>query len=366
MLHVRPTPPHSALERCASRASTLSYNKDFCRICHCDADSDANLISPCHCSGSLRFVHQSCLQQWIKSSDIKCCELCKFAFVMQTKTKPFSMWEKLDMASSERRKLLCSVAFHVVALTCVVWSLYVLIERTTEEVRSGSLEWPFWTKLIVVAIGVTGGVVFMYVQCKVYVQLFKRWRAYNRVIYVQNVPSKSTIVDVDAVRSQLPMNDVCSAQNHGRSSIDSVHWPLAGSNSQSRRTSDEQRQLETAHWSLTSSTSQSCRKSDERRQSAAADWSTTSHSADESKRRFNDIHGRVHVTIERSRSSSPMLPSGEFTAEKQLPASAPDGVRSAISSEDLHGSEFKYKHPSRMSRTEPAASDGGFPVFSQG
>jgi len=29
------------------------------------------------------------------------------------------------------------------------------------------LQWQFWTKLIVVAIGFTGGVVFMYVQCKV-------------------------------------------------------------------------------------------------------------------------------------------------------------------------------------------------------
>lgn len=28
----------------------------------------------------------------------------------------------------------------------------------------------------------------MYVQCKVYVQLWKRLKAYNRVIYVQNCP----------------------------------------------------------------------------------------------------------------------------------------------------------------------------------
>lgn len=56
--------------------------------------------------------------------------------------------------------------------------------------QEGTLEWPFWTKLIVVAIGFTGGLVFMYVQCKMYVQLCKRWRAFNRVIYVQNAPEK--------------------------------------------------------------------------------------------------------------------------------------------------------------------------------
>lgn len=60
------------------------------------------------------------------------------------------------MSSLERRKLCCSITFHLVAITCVIWSLYVLIERTTEEIEEGDLQWPFWTKLIVVAIGFTG------------------------------------------------------------------------------------------------------------------------------------------------------------------------------------------------------------------
>ena len=30
------------------------------------------------------------------------------------------------------------------------------IFRTTEEIQSGELQWPFWTKLVVVAIGFTG------------------------------------------------------------------------------------------------------------------------------------------------------------------------------------------------------------------
>lgn len=88
---------------------------------------------------------------------------------------------------------MCSVSFHVIAITCVVWSLWVLIERTAQEIHEGKLDWPFWTKLVVVAIGFTGGLVFMYVQCKVYVQLWKRLRAYNRIILVQNsVPGMDT------------------------------------------------------------------------------------------------------------------------------------------------------------------------------
>ena len=83
--------------------------------------------------------------------------------------KPLTEWEKLDMSSLERRKLCCSITFHLVAITCVIWSLYVLIERTTHEIEEGDLQWPFWTKLIVVAIGFTGGLHFGMMCCKVFI-----------------------------------------------------------------------------------------------------------------------------------------------------------------------------------------------------
>lgn len=188
-------PSASAPVSTFSRTSVTPSTQDICRICHCEGDSESPLITPCRCTGSLHFVHQACLQQWIKSSDTRCCELCKYEFIMETKLKPLRKWEKLQMTPSERRKIMCSVTFHVIAITCVVWSLYVLIDRTTEEIKQGQvtgiLEWPFWTKLVVVAIGFTGGLLFMYVQCKVYVQLWKRLKAYNRVIYVQNCPETS-------------------------------------------------------------------------------------------------------------------------------------------------------------------------------
>ena len=110
---------------------------------------------------------------------------------MQTKIRPFKNWEKLDMNHIERRKILCSVAFHIIAITCVVWSLYVLIERTAEEIKSSNFDWAFWIKLIVVAIGFTGGCVFMYIQCKMYFQLCLRWRQYNRVIVIQPISEEA-------------------------------------------------------------------------------------------------------------------------------------------------------------------------------
>ncbi|XP_074761806.1 E3 ubiquitin-protein ligase MARCHF1 isoform X2 [Athene noctua] len=205
-----------------------SDDLEVCRICHCEGDDESPLITPCRCTGTLRFVHQACLHQWIKSSDTRCCELCKYDFIMETKLKPLRKWEKLQMTTSERRKIVCSVTFHVIAITCVVWSLYVLIDRTAEEIKQGNdngvLEWPFWTKLVVVAIGFTGGLVFMYVQCKVYVQLWRRLKAYNRVIFVQNCP--------DTAKKVEEKNSSCTQTSDVK---DAVVVPVAqtGTNSQS-------------------------------------------------------------------------------------------------------------------------------------
>uniref|UniRef100_A0A8C4Q299 RING-type E3 ubiquitin transferase n=1 Tax=Eptatretus burgeri TaxID=7764 RepID=A0A8C4Q299_EPTBU len=273
--------------------SICPSNQDICRICHCEGDDESPLMTPCHCMGSLRFVHQACLQQWIKSSDTRSCELCKYNFLMESKLKTLRKWEKLQMSGSERRKIVCSVTFHIIAITCVIWSLYVLIDRTAEEIRQGQrtsiltlcssafcslfcfllgrpiasnsaslicerqhlnvkysnslldeisndvskpcvvdvLEWPFWTKLVVVAIGFTGGLVFMYVQCKVYVQLWRRLKAYNRVIYVQNCPEASAADKWPHLHDKLPLDTGSERWSIGKEQ----QQPLAHSDTASSR-----------------------------------------------------------------------------------------------------------------------------------
>lgn len=146
----------------------MSVHYFLCRICHCEGDDDCPLIMPCRCTGSLSFVHQGCLNQWIKSSDTRCCELCKFDFVMEAKLKPLRkvgtrtqtvallqsggpgtqytnrallssvlQWEKLHMSNSERRKIFSSVLFHLLAIVCMMLPVYVLVKRTAEEIRLG-------------------------------------------------------------------------------------------------------------------------------------------------------------------------------------------------------------------------------------
>ncbi|KAL9119887.1 MAG: hypothetical protein Q9187_003558 [Circinaria calcarea] len=53
---------------------------DTCRICRGEGSKEEPLFYPCKCSGSIKFVHQSCLMEWLSHSQKKYCELCKTSF----------------------------------------------------------------------------------------------------------------------------------------------------------------------------------------------------------------------------------------------------------------------------------------------
>src|SRR3954468_19526786 len=53
---------------------------DTCRICRAEAVDGEPLFYPCKCSGSIKFVHQDCLMEWLSHSQKKHCELCKTPF----------------------------------------------------------------------------------------------------------------------------------------------------------------------------------------------------------------------------------------------------------------------------------------------
>ncbi|KAL8640925.1 MAG: hypothetical protein Q9228_002212 [Teloschistes exilis] len=53
---------------------------DTCRICRAEASVEEPLFYPCKCSGSIKFVHQNCLMEWLSHSQKKHCELCKTPF----------------------------------------------------------------------------------------------------------------------------------------------------------------------------------------------------------------------------------------------------------------------------------------------
>jgi E3 ubiquitin-protein ligase MARCH6 len=60
--------------------ATSEDNHPTCRICRSEGTPEEPLFHPCKCSGSIQYVHQECLMEWLSHSHKKHCELCKTPF----------------------------------------------------------------------------------------------------------------------------------------------------------------------------------------------------------------------------------------------------------------------------------------------
>ncbi|GLU03229.1 hypothetical protein SLE2022_204370 [Rubroshorea leprosula] len=72
--------PVSLAAAVAVKYEVEEEEEDVCRICRNPGDADNPLRYPCACSGSIKFVHQDCLLQWLNHSNARQCEVCKHAF----------------------------------------------------------------------------------------------------------------------------------------------------------------------------------------------------------------------------------------------------------------------------------------------
>lgn len=64
----------------SAASDKASDDPDTCRICRGEGTKEEPLFYPCKCSGSIKFVHQDCLMEWLSHSQKKHCELCKTPF----------------------------------------------------------------------------------------------------------------------------------------------------------------------------------------------------------------------------------------------------------------------------------------------
>ncbi|MBN3292010.1 MARH6 ligase, partial [Polypterus senegalus] len=67
-------------KQCVSGYLNLYVAADICRVCRSEGTPDKPLYHPCVCTGSIKFIHQECLVQWLKHSRKEYCELCKHRF----------------------------------------------------------------------------------------------------------------------------------------------------------------------------------------------------------------------------------------------------------------------------------------------
>ncbi|XP_075936549.1 E3 ubiquitin-protein ligase MARCHF6-like [Anarhichas minor] len=93
---------------------------DICRVCRSEGTPDKLLYHPCVCTGSIKFIHQECLVQWLKHSRKEYCELCKHRFAFTPIYSP-------DMPSRLPIQDICAGLLTSVGTAIRYWFHYTLV-----------------------------------------------------------------------------------------------------------------------------------------------------------------------------------------------------------------------------------------------
>lgn len=73
------TTPIASTNNTNNNNKLATVSSVICRICHNNEQLD-HLISPCHCKGTLAYVHRDCVERWLTRAGIMHCELCRYHF----------------------------------------------------------------------------------------------------------------------------------------------------------------------------------------------------------------------------------------------------------------------------------------------
>lgn len=105
------------------------YNYD-CRIC-LETDHQNNLIAPCDCSGTQKYVHIDCLNQWrlenLDNEKYYQCEICNRRYII------VNNFEEEDFIYESKSPLSCNLALYLILNYCFGNLIYILDKSNNYE-----------------------------------------------------------------------------------------------------------------------------------------------------------------------------------------------------------------------------------------
>ena len=118
-----------------------------CRICFEEVEDRATLIVPCRCSGSSKYVHRDCLEQWrvmdLESPNYSRCNTCRHVYELEPDETAAA--RKVEQDAKVRRTMYWEyfVIVLVVVVICLLGALlyYMYNERT-------NMQSPLWATLL--------------------------------------------------------------------------------------------------------------------------------------------------------------------------------------------------------------------------
>uniref|UniRef100_A0AAG5D1N1 RING-CH-type domain-containing protein n=1 Tax=Anopheles atroparvus TaxID=41427 RepID=A0AAG5D1N1_ANOAO len=112
-----------------------SSDSVVCRICQASSD-ELSMISPCLCKGSMKYVHQDCLELWLNRSGLTRCELCLHMFQTH-ETLRYGCCESVLVwyRNPDNRNLLMSdlLIYSILSFVCLMLTLVCLLVLRMQE-----------------------------------------------------------------------------------------------------------------------------------------------------------------------------------------------------------------------------------------
>uniref|UniRef100_A0A0N5A933 RING-type E3 ubiquitin transferase n=1 Tax=Syphacia muris TaxID=451379 RepID=A0A0N5A933_9BILA len=95
---------------------------DICRVCRCAGET--TLYHPCLCTGSIKYIHQECLLEWLKYSKKEVCELCRHKYSFRSiyvSDMPLNLPFSDILQGILKSTIRCIKTWAVYVLVCIAW-----------------------------------------------------------------------------------------------------------------------------------------------------------------------------------------------------------------------------------------------------
>jgi hypothetical protein len=100
-----------------------------CRCCQ-ESDDAQNMISPCHCCGSIKHIHRNCLKQWIETSgNFQTCNVCRAEYSGQVVITRRSFLQFVTQDFAQRIRFLCAFTYIIILFLAMIYYLVMDLNR---------------------------------------------------------------------------------------------------------------------------------------------------------------------------------------------------------------------------------------------
>lgn len=153
---------------------------DRCRICL--DEGPQTLISPCYCTGTMAFVHPSCLQKWVDTRHTGKCEICGYTYKATASFPPLSDWflNRNDRTNFRRQfsDIVCFLLLTPMVLACA----FMTVHSAVILFRRSDMRWEVTLLLCLSSLLVAVYTIWCAVITRHHILSWRQWRV-SRTIY---------------------------------------------------------------------------------------------------------------------------------------------------------------------------------------